>query len=86
MQCKGERGPCNLQLFPAVVNMPSARPFACTCAPVFRGDLAEVAHANDKIELSLWSASVANQSSQGPEIGGGPQLGESALDEGTAAL
>ena len=36
-----------------------------------RVDLAEVVHANGKIELNLWSASVANQSSQGPEMGGG---------------
>ena len=66
--------------------MASAKLFACTCAPVFRGDLAEVVHANGKIELNLWSASVADQSSQGPEMRGEPQLGESLVDVGMAAL
>ena len=61
-------------------------PVACTCAPVFRGDLAEVVLANDKIELNFWSASVANQSAQGPQMHGRPQLGESMLDVGMAAL
>ena len=66
------------------MKMASAMPFACTCAPVFQGDLAEVAHANDKIELNLWSASVANQFSQGPKMKGGPQLGESMSNVGLA--
>ena len=66
--------------------MPSAMPFACTCAPGFRVDLAEVVHANDKIELTFWSASVAKQSAQGPEMLGGLQLGESMFDVGMAAL
>ena len=59
-------------------------PFACTCAPVFRGGLAEAVHANGKIELSVWTAAVATQSSQGPELSGGPQLGESMSDVGMA--
>ena len=61
-------------------------PFACTCAPVFRGDVAEVAHANDKIELNLWSASVAHQSSEGPEMSGGLQLKERMFNVGILAL
>ena len=64
--------------------MPSAMPYACTCALVFRGGLAEVAHANNKIELNLWSASVANQSSQGPEMSGGPRFGEGMFNVGIA--
>ena len=74
-----------MQCFQAVVKMPSAMPFACTCAPVFRGGLAEVAHANGKIELNVWTAGVATQSSQGPEMSSGPQLGESMSDVGMAA-
>ena len=65
--------------------MLSAMPFACTCTPGFRGDLAEVAHASDITELTLWSASVAKQSAQWPEMRGGPQLGESMFDVGMAA-
>ena len=74
-----------MQCFQAVVKMPSAMPFACTCAPVFRGGLAEVAHANGKIESNVWTAGVATQSSQGPELSNGPQLGESMSDVGMAA-
>ena len=65
--------------------MPSAMPVACTCAPVFQGDLAEVGLASDKIELNVWSASVAKQSAHGPEMHGGPHLGESMFDVGMAA-
>ena len=60
-------------------------PFACTSARVFRGGLAEVVHANGKIKLNVWTAGVATQSSQGPELSGGPQLGESMSDVGMAA-
>ena len=74
-----------MQCFQAVVKMPSAMPFACTCAPVFRGGLAEVVHANGKIELNVRAAGVAAQSSQGPELSGGPQLRESMSDVGMAA-
>ena len=42
-------------------------------------------HANGKIKLNVWTAGVATQSSQGPELSGGPQLGESMSDVGMAA-
>ena len=42
-------------------------------------------HANGKIELDVWTAGVAAQSSQGPELSGGPQLRESMSDVGMAA-
>ena len=41
-------------------------------------------HASGKIELNVWTAGVATQSSQGPELSGGPQLGESMSDVGMA--
>ena len=41
-------------------------------------------HANGKIKLNVWTAGVATQSSQGPELSGGPQLGESMSDVGMA--
>ena len=66
--------------------MASAMFFACTWVPVFRGDLAEGVHANDKFELDIWSARVANQSSQEREMRGEPQSGESMLDVGMTAL
>ena len=74
-----------MQFFQAVVKMASAMPFACSCAHVFRGDLAEVVHANGKIDLNVWTAGVVTQSSEGPELSGGPQLGESMSDVGMAA-
>ena len=66
------------------MKMPSAMPFVCTCAPVFRGGLAEVVHANGKIELNVWTAGVATQSSHEPKLSGRPQLGESMSDVGMA--
>ena len=37
-------------------------------------------HASGKIESNVWTAGVAAQSSQGSELSGGPQLGESMSD------
>ena len=68
------------------MKMASAMFFACTCAPVFQGDLAKVVHANGEIELGIWSARIANQSSQESGMRAEPQLGESMFDLGMAAL